>query len=241
MHPQSPALRALAEKWAAAPPAERAHFQSYANELCDALDVARPQSRGSGYEFEYPVTTTDRRTGRDTTNFIDLYRQGHFILEAKHTDAGAGADRVLGAAYGQAKGYAGDVPHGPPPYLMVMNVGRLLLVWDRWSGNYGGVTAARRIDLRTLWQRDDEIEFLRAVWEHPESLNPAVRGRAVTREVAERLAKLSASLEGRGMDGERVARFLMRCVFTMFAEDVGLLAGRPFQSALETFVSGGGG
>ena len=233
MHPQSPALRALAEKWDAVPAAERANFQSYATELCEALGVARPRPRGSGYEFEYPVTTTDRRTGKDTTNFIDLYRQGHFILEAKHTDAGVGADRVLGAAYGQAKGYAGDVAHGPPPYLMVMNVARTLLVWDRWSGNYGGVNAARRIDLRTLWQRDDEIELLRAVWESPESLNPAVRGRVVTREVAERLARLSASLEGRGMEGERVARFLIRCVFTMFAEDVGLLLGKPFQQIIE--------
>jgi len=207
----------------------------YVTELCTALGVTPPQPRGTGYEFEYPVVATDRRTGMDTTNFIDLYRREHFILEAKHTGAGGGADRVLGAAYGQAKGYAGDVPHGPPPYLLVMNVARTLLVWDRWSGNYGGVNAARRIDLRTLWQRDDEIEFLRAAWEHPETLNPAVRGRVVTREVAERLARLSAALEGRDIDDERVARFLMRCVFTMFAEDVGLLADKPFQSAIQEF------
>ena len=81
MHPQSPALRALAEKWDAVPAAERANFQSYASELCAALGVDHPRPRGSGYEFEYPVTTTDRHTGKDTTNFIDLYRQGYFILE----------------------------------------------------------------------------------------------------------------------------------------------------------------
>ncbi|HEU0053313.1 MAG TPA: type IIL restriction-modification enzyme MmeI [Longimicrobium sp.] len=238
MHPQSPALRNLATKWSEVPAGERANFQSFVTEFCAALGVTAPQPRGTGYEFEYPVTTIDRRTGKDTTNFVDLYRKGHFIVEGKHTSAGG--ERDLGKWYGQAKGYAGDVTHGPPPYLMVMDVGRILLMWDRWSGNYGGVNAARRIDLRTLWQREDEIEFVRAVWEHPDSLNPAVRGRVVTREVAERLAKLSASLEGRGIDGERVARFLMRCVFTMFAEDVGLLPGRPFQSALEMFESGGG-
>lgn len=234
MHPQSPALRALADKWESVPAAERANFQSYATELCAALGVELPRPRGSGYEFEYPVTTTDRHTGKDSTNFIDLYRQGHFILEGKHTHAAeAGEERAMGRAYGQAKGYAGDVAHGPPPYLLVMNVARTLLVWDRWGGNYGGVNAARRIDLRTLWQRDDEIDFLRTVWENPASLNPAVRGRVVTREVAERLAKLSASLEGRGMDGERVARFLIRCVFTMFAEDVELLQGKPFQQIID--------
>lgn len=233
MHPQSPALRELAEKWQDVPPAERANSQPYIIELCDALGVTRPQPRGSGFEFEYPVTTTDRRTGKNTPNFIDLYRQDFFIVEAKHT--GTGTEREMGAAYGQAKGYAGDIPHAPPPYLMVLNIGRTLLVWDRWGGNYGGVNAARRVDLRTLWQRDDDIEFLRAVWENPESLNPAVRGRVVTREVAERLAKLSASLEGRGHDGERVARFLMRCVFTMFAEDVGLLQEKLFQGIINDF------
>jgi hypothetical protein len=233
VHPQSPALRALAEKWDAVPAAERANYQLYLTDLAHALDVAAPQPRGSGYEFDFPVQTTNRTTGKTTTNFIDLYRRGHFILEAKDVEGDRSAERVLGAAYGQAKGYAADVSDAPPPYLMVLNIGRTLLVWDRWGGNYGGVNAARRIDLRTLWQRPDEIEFLRAVWENPESLNPAVRGRVVTREVAERLAKLSASLEGRGMDGERVARFLIRCVFTMFAEDVELLQGKPFQQIIE--------
>ncbi|HEX2077191.1 MAG TPA: type IIL restriction-modification enzyme MmeI, partial [Longimicrobium sp.] len=213
----------MAEKWDTVPAAERANFQTYVTELCDALGVARPRPRGSGYEFEYPVTTFDRRLVKETTNFIDLYRRGHFILEAKDVEGDRSAERVLGAAYGQAKGYAADVKEAPPPYLLVLNIARTLLVWDRWGGNYGGVNAARRVDLRTLWQRDDDIEFLRAIWENPESLNPAVRGRVVTREVAERLARLSASLEGRGIDGERVARFLMRCMFTMFAEDVGLL------------------
>lgn len=235
MHPQSPALRALAEKWDAVPAAERANYQLYLTDLAHALDVVAPQPRGSGYEFDFPVQTTNRTTGKTTTNFIDLYRRGHFILEAKDVEGDRSAERVLGAAYGQAKGYAADVSDAPPPYLLVLNIGRTLLVWDRWGGNYGGVNAARRIDLRTLWQREDDIEFLRAVWEHPESLNPAVRGRVVTREVAERLAKLSASLEGRGLDGERVARFLIRCVFTMFAEDVGLLADKPFQTAIQDY------
>ncbi len=240
MHPRAPALRALAERWANVPAAERANYQLYIIEFCNALGVTPPQPRGSGYEFEFPVTATDRRTGRDTSNFIDLYRRGCFILEAKHTDARIDADRVLGAAYGQAKGYAGDVAHGPPPYLMVMDVGRTLLVWDRWSGSFGGLKAmAERIDLTTLWKNEKLIHFLRDVWENPEARNPAVRGRAVTREVAERLARLSAALEGRGSDGERVARFLIRCVFTMFAEDVGLLRDEPFTKILRRFAGPG--
>jgi hypothetical protein len=64
VHPQSPALRALAEKWDAVPAAERANYQLYLTELCDALGVTRPQPRGSGYEFEFPVTTTEAFSSR---------------------------------------------------------------------------------------------------------------------------------------------------------------------------------
>ncbi|HEX2188061.1 MAG TPA: DNA methyltransferase, partial [Longimicrobiaceae bacterium] len=235
MHPQSPRLRALNEKWADVPAGERANLQSYLIELTDALGVTQPQPRGSGYEFEYAVPTTDRKTGRQSTNAVDLYRVDHFVLEGKHRGREGAGETTLRAAYAQAKHYTADLPHAPPPYLMVLDVGRTLLVWDRWSGTYGGFNLARRIDLRTLAERPEEIDFLRAVWDNPASLDPRGRAAAVTREVAARLAELSASLEERGHDPERVARFLMRCVFTMFAEDVELLAGKPFQTALAEY------
>ncbi|HEX8358864.1 MAG TPA: DNA methyltransferase [Longimicrobium sp.] len=234
MHPQSNALRALAEKWADVPAGELANSQSYLSDLATALGVAPPRPRGTGYEFEYTLPVLDR-SGRSVSIRIDLYRAGHFILEAKDTGGGAGADKTLRGAYAQAKGYSGEVPHGPPPYLLVVDVGRTLLAWDRWAGTYGGFALARRVDLRTLWERPDDIEFLRAVWENPASLDPRGRAAAVTRDVAGRLAELSALLEGRGFGQERVARFLMRCVFTMFAEDVELLPEKPFQTALQQY------
>lgn len=235
MHPQSQKLRDLAEKWADVPAGEFANAQMYLGELATALGVEPPQPKGSGYEYEFYVLSTDRKSGKESKQRIDLYKKDHFILEAKHVDGTRSAESVLRAAYAQAKGYASDVPHAPPPYLMVVDVGRTLMVWDRWSGTYGGFNLARRIDLRTLADRPEEIDFLRAVWENPASLDPRGRAAAVTRGVAERLAVLSASLEGRGHDAERVARFLIRCVFTMFAEDVGLLAGKPFQTAIEDY------
>ncbi|HEX8452079.1 MAG TPA: DNA methyltransferase [Longimicrobium sp.] len=234
MHPQSNALRQLAEKWANVPSGELANSQSYLTELATALGVAVPMPRGSGYEFEYTLPVIDRG-GRAVTIRIDLYRAEHFILEAKDTGGGSAAEKVLRGAYAQAKGYAGEVPHGPPPYLLVLDVGRTLLAWDRWAGTYGGFALARRFDLATLWQRPDDIEHLRAIWEKPASLDPRGRAAAVTREVAARLAELSALLEARGFEQERVARFLMRCVFTMFAEDVELLPEKPFQTAVQQY------
>ena len=62
--------------------------------------------------------------------------------------------------------------------------------------------------------------------------DPRARAQAITEKIAVKLAKLAASLEKRGYDQERASRFLIRCVFTMFAEDVKLLRGEPF---LRTF------
>ena len=54
----------------------------------------------------------------------------------------------------------------------------------------------------------------------------------VTREVAAKLAELAKSLERSGHTPETVANFLMRCLFTMFAEDVDLLPKESFTKLL---------
>jgi hypothetical protein len=51
--------------------------------------------------------------------------------------------------------------------------------------------------------------------------------------VAARIATIAKQLETAGHDPELVAKFLMRCLFTMFAEDVGLLPSRIFSDAFE--------
>ncbi|WP_277080432.1 class I SAM-dependent DNA methyltransferase, partial [Thauera propionica] len=66
------------------------------------------------------------------------------------------------------------------------------------------------------------------------SLDPARRSARVTREIADRLASLAKSLEAAGHPAQQVAGFLMRALFTMFAEDVGLLPPRAFTELLES-------
>jgi hypothetical protein len=225
-------LDALATRWAQAKPAERANAQSYLKELCRALGVEEPRPAGTGYEFEFPIKVV-ARDGTESTNFVDLYKANHFALEAKDDDGGKSKDMLLRKAFGQLRSYIGHLPHERPPYLLVLDVGRTLLVWDRWSGDYGGFNAARRIDLTTLADRPDDVGFLRDIWDNPAARDPRSKAVAVTQELAARLAELAADLERQGFGQERVARFLMRCVFTMFAEDVGLLDGEPFRHIID--------
>lgn len=227
-------LRDLTERWATATAGESANAQLYLTELTEALGVTRPRPRGSGYEFELPIKVVNR-DGSETTHFADLYKRDHFLLEAKDYEEGRANDVLLRKAFGQAQGYAAHVPGERPPYLLVLDVGRQLLAWDRWTGTYGGFKAADRIDLLRLHERPDDIELLRAIWEDPQSLDPQGPANVVTKEIAEHLAELASRLEGRGHDQERVARFLIRCVFTMFAEDVGLLKDDPFLRAVRDF------
>lgn len=225
-------LAALAERWANAKAAERSNAQSYLKELCAALGVEEPRPAGTGYEFEFAIKVI-ARDGTESTNFVDLYKANHFALEAKDEEAGKSTDMLLRKAFGQVRSYVGHLPHERPPYLMVLDVGRTLMIWDRWNGDYGGFNAGRRIDLTTVANRQADIDLLRDIWENPAARDPRSKAVAVTKEIAERLAELAAKLERDGFEQERVARFLMRCVFTMFAEDVGLLGGDPFRHIID--------
>jgi hypothetical protein len=224
-------LKALADRWAGAPPAERSKAQSYVNELCEALGVEKPRPAGE-YVYEFPVRVVNRE-GTETTNFVDLFKRGHFLLEAKDQGADDPDTILLRKAYGQARTYAGSVGGGPPPYILVLDVGRNLLLWDRWSGAYGGFNAATRVHLPTLHEKPEAIALLRDVFDNPEARNPNIQSAAVTKDIAEQLANLAASLEERGYEQERIARFLIRCVFTMFAEDTGLIPDYPFTHAID--------
>jgi hypothetical protein len=238
-------LRELAERWADAGAAERANYQLYLIELCEAIGVPRPRpastgdrvADGSAYQFEFAVKTTTR-DGQIATNYIDLYKAGCFALEAKDSDEGASTTRLLTKAFGQVANYAKDLSERPP-YILVLDVGKSLLVWDRWSGSYGGFHLATRIDLRALERNPADVALLRDIWTDPVVRDPRRQAQVITVEIAGLLGKLAATLEQRGHDSERVARFLIRCVFSMFAEDVKLLPDASFKRLLDAVLPAG--
>jgi hypothetical protein len=145
---------------------------------------------------------------------------------------------AMQAARGQAGNYANGVARtdGWPPFVLVVDVGYMIEVFADFSANGHGYghfpdAASYRIDMDDL--RDPAIrERLRLIWTNPQALNPASISARVTRQVSASLAELGKSLEGRGHDSEAVARYLMRCLFTMFAEDVELIPKDGFKQLL---------
>lgn len=157
-----------------------------------------------------------------------------------------GWDTFMRRAREQAEGYVRLLPasEGRPPFVLVVDVGHAIEVYaefTRTGGHYLPFPDSRRHRILLEDLRAPEVrERLRAVWLDPLSLDPSRHAARVTREVANTLADISRSMEGQPdaggtpMTPARVSAFLMRMIFTMFAEDVGLIEGGAFRQKLES-------
>ena len=142
-------------------------------------------------------------------------------------------------AKNQAERYARNLPsyEGRPPFLIVVDVGYSFELYSEFSRT-GGIYQPfpdpqnYRIFLKDL-EKENVRDLLKIVWTDPLSLDPAKRSAKVTREIAARLATLAKSLE-KTHPAADVASFLMRSIFTMFAEDMGLLPKGKFIDLLES-------
>ncbi|MDQ5908920.1 MAG: hypothetical protein QG599_1013, partial [Pseudomonadota bacterium] len=197
--------------------------------------------RLNAYVFERRVDIR-HPDGNVTKGYIDLYYRQHFVLEAKQTGQALntpGWSQALLAAHHQADRYVRNLPteEGRPPFIILTDVGRVIELYAEFTGSGGIYTpfpdpSHHRIRLEDL--RDPVIQQrLRQVWLDPLSLDPSRYAARVTREISATLANLARSLEGQGYAVERVAGFLMQCLFTMFAEDVELLPADGFTRLLE--------
>jgi hypothetical protein len=166
----------------------------------------------------------------------------------------------------QAEVYAHSLPgsHAPVPFLIVCDVGRAFELYFDYAGNgrgYGFFPDKRhyRIALADLASEaplpgldKTPAEVLRAIWLEPATIDPRTRAANVTRDVARKLAQVSQHLEEEGRQDlkrrgeaggpqeaaliEGTALFLMRILFCMFAEDVGLLPADRFTEFLKSCV-----
>jgi hypothetical protein len=236
---------AFIAKWSGVTASELSTAQSFALDLCRLLDVPLPHPDAEQqYMFERPVTFT-HGDGSTSAGRIDLYKRGCFVLEAKKLKAPThtkGFDDALLRARSQAEQYARALPagEGRPPFLIVLDVGNRIELYSEFSRSGATYTPfpdprSHRIALTDL--RDETIrERLRTIWLDPLALDPSRESARVTREIAARLAALAKSLEQAGHRADAVAQFLMRCLFTMFAEDVKLLPPESFRNLLINYA-----
>jgi len=176
---------------------------------------------------------------KEVAGAADLFASGLPDDRRGRRSADRAWDALMKNAKRQAEDYARALPtsHGWPPFILVCDVGHCIEVFADFSGQGKNYTQfpdrqGFRIYLEDL--RDADVrERLRRIWLEPHSLDPTRIAAKATREIAERLAAVSKVLEAKSYPAEEVALFLMRCLFTMFAEDVGLLPEDSFKGLLE--------
>lgn len=209
---------AFVKKYAALKANERSAAQTHFNDLCELLGVPKPldyDPAGVQYRFEKKVLKVAGGKG-----FADVWWNGKFAVEYK----GKGAD--LQKAYGQLLSYREDL--GNPPLLLVSDM-QTIEVHTNFTGTQKVVHVWKLDDLLN----EEKRAHLRKVWTEPASFNPSHRIEEATVGAVASLARISATLKERGEDPERLAHFLVRLMFTLFAEDVHLIPRETFKRLIE--------
>ena len=228
---------------------ERANKDQFLTDLCDVLGVERPRPTTGDpaldtFAFERDAVFA-HEGGRTTIGKIDLYKENCFLLEAKQGSEEKSAklgtakrntpswNIAMHDAFGQALGYAKTLDQ-PPPFIIVCDIGYCFDLYATFDGTWNHRPFPHAQQSRIfLADIEKHADTFHAIFTDARSLDPSKHAAKVTREIATHLANLARSLEEAKHDPERVAKFLMRCVFTMFAEDVELLTRETFVKMLD--------
>jgi len=150
----------IREWWGKPGGQEKSNFASFIPDLCEVLGVERPKQsekdKLGSYEYEASVPGGSFRSTKGT-GAIDLYKRGHFIMEAKQSylkveqvpldlsegdrptraPSGARYDTLMRDAWLQARNYARNLPSSEPvaPFLIVCDVGRAFELYVDPAGN----------------------------------------------------------------------------------------------------------
>ncbi|WP_375383541.1 class I SAM-dependent DNA methyltransferase, partial [uncultured Sphingomonas sp.] len=183
----------------------------------------------------------DRAAAERGEDDLDLFGQTASVRLKRGTARRGtpGWAKAMVQAKGQAERYAKALPtdHGWPPFLLAADIGYCIEVYADFSGtgkSYAQFPDRSRYRIMLNDLRDPEVrERLAAIWDAPASLDPTARAARVTRDIADLLATVARRLEKRGHTADRTSGFFMRLLFTMFAEDSGLIPEKSFTNLLK--------
>lgn len=231
-------------KWTATTRTERAAAQEHFIDLCRMLGEKTPNEAdpsGDFYAFEKGAAKSSGEDG-----FADVWLDGHFGWEYK------GKRKDLNAAYVQLLNYHEAL--NQPPLLVVCDLDRFE-VHTKWAGKESWIYRFRLADLVTDTPADlvnvagakprnpkqlTSMQVLRALFQDPRILEPERTTDDITKEAAEIFGKLAEGLRQwkdpttgeRLVDDMRIARFITKLLFCLFATDVELLPKSAFSEVI---------
>ncbi|RWL18061.1 DNA methyltransferase [Mesorhizobium sp.] len=209
---------AFIRKWRAVELKERSAAQEHFIDVCRMLGEPTPAEAdpdGEFYCFERGATKTSGGEG-----WADVWKRNHFGWEYK------GKRKNLEAAFGQLQQYALALEN--PPLLVVCDLDHFV-IRTNWTNT---VSEKHEFALEEL-REPRTLQKLKWTMSDPERLRPGKTRQDLTEDAAAEFATLAQGLRSRGHDPGRVAHFVNRLVFCMFAEDADLLPNRMFVRMLE--------
>jgi len=213
MNPQD-----FVRKWSIAAGNEKKLYQQHFLDLCELVEHPKPAEldpSGTWYAFEAGVTKASGGQG-----FADVWKKGFFAWEYK----GHHAD--LDKAYAQLLQYK-DWLYNPP--LLVVSDIYTIRIHTNFTNTPRRVVELSLNDLLA----PAGLRQLRAVFRSPDDFRTEKTTEQVTVEAAELFGRLAALLHDRGHAPERVAHFLIRVLFCLFAEDIELLPQKLFSRIVD--------
>ena len=206
-------------KWRASTLKERSASQSHFNDLCALVGHPTPveaDPTGESFTFERGATKTGGGEG-----WADVWKKGHFAWEYK------GKHKDLSAAFTQLQRYAIALEN--PPLLVVSDM-ETISIHTNFTNTVEEIHTLALEDL----ERPQGLEKLRWLLTEPERLRPGVTRRMVTEQAAQTFAALAQTLREAGHESHRVAHFVNKLIFCMFAEDSRLLPNHLFTRMVES-------
>jgi type II restriction/modification system DNA methylase subunit YeeA len=214
-------LAEFVNTWQKSTLTERSAAQSHFIGLCDILGQQKPAEAdptGAEYTFERGATKTEGGQG-----WADVWKRGYFGWEYK------GKRKNLDDAYKQLLQYREYLEN--PPLLVTCDLNRFE-VHTNFTNTAPKVYKFDLAELRNNQPTADcslpPLEVLRFLFTDPGQLKPGTTTQQVTEEAASRFSLLAKSLRDREVDPEKGAHFLMRLLFCLFSESIGLLPSKLF-------------
>ncbi len=231
-------------KWSRYTGKESAAYQEHFNDLCHLLDQPTPaEADPTGDELfcfqkrvvkDLELFSVDAPVDAEpgARGFADVWKKNCFGWEYK------GKKKDLDEAYKQLQRYREALLN--PPLLVVCDFDRYVI-----RTNFNGTVQETHEFTNEQIDRPENLRVLQALFTDPEYLKPQRTTAQVTEKLAAQIAEIARLLQERESvelsDAKsrkethvaqrknlRIARFLNRIVFCLFAEDTGLLPQRIF-------------
>lgn len=234
----------FAKKWAASAGKEAASYQEHFVDLCRLLNERTPNEEdpsGTFYAFQKGAKKPDG------DGFADVWLAKRFAWEYKTKKK----HKTLEAAYKQVQTYREAL--GNPPLLVVCDFDRFE-VHTNWTYTESWIYRFRNADILS-----DEpvqvdtiaggpakdapsltaLQVLKALFENPERLKPQRTTDEITQDAARLFGEISDWLREWNVADMRIARFITKVMFCMFATDVGLLPTQTFSDVIAVHKTSG--